>query len=486
MNIKYLKFTVLIFILFSSVSSFAENSQHKTEILTIYQVMQRVLDHHPSLKIAELDIAQAAQQRRQIESSLGWILNSSLGVTHDLSPIGRPSDRLDINGSINRQLESGATLTLNGGYRYEDSSLTFSPLLPNPAYTTRLDLSYRLPLAQGNGNPLYTEGLISADANHELAKENFSLMRISLADKVKDLFYNSVLVRKKIINAQQSVLRTKKLLKYIKKNLKLGLSENKDQLQINAQLYSKTAELSALQIQWQQLSYSLSRLILQRKPNYIQPVLLNDLDVNYYNLNELLALTKDSHPAIEVSRIQLSIAQSKINSAKDEKKDNLDLVMSVGTRTLSGNNISGTVNDNNWAGAVSIEYKHLFDNDGTSSKYQQALLEKNIALENLKKTNDDIFYSVSGLVAEITSAKKSVKETKRRLNGELLKLQEAEVRFRNGRVDTAKLIQFQNEYSFAELSYQIQKVELNKRIIALQIYSGKFWNKLFENKGSLR
>ena len=486
MNIKYLKLSVFLFILLSANPSVAEYSQYNTEKLSIYQIMQRVLARHPSLKIAELDVSQAAQQRRQIESSLGWILNSSLGVTHDLGPIGTPSDRLDINSSLNRQLESGATLTLNGGYRYEDSSLTFSPLLPNPAYTTRLDLSYRLPLAQGSGNPAYTEGLISADANHELAKENFSLIRISLADKVKDLFYNLVLIRKKILNAEQSVLRTKKLLKYIKKNLRLGLSESKDQLQINAQLYSKSAELSALQIQWQQLSYSLSRLLLQKKPNSIQPVLLDNLDINSYNLNTLIEETNNYHPAIQISKIQLNIAQSKINSAKDAKKDNLDLVMSVGTRTLSGNNTSGSVNDKNWAGAISIEYKHLFDNDGVSSKHQQALLEKNIALENFKKTNDDIFYAVSGLAAEITSAKIAVKKTKRRLKGELLKLQEAEKRFRNGRVDTAKLIQFQNEYSFAELSYQIQKIELNKRIIALQIYSGEFWKKLFKNNGLIR
>ena len=92
----------------------------KTE-LTIYQVMQRVLDRYPSLKISEMEVAQAAEQRQQIESSLGWILNSAAGITHDLTGLGTPSDRLDVTSSIARKLKSGATLSLSGGYRYEDS-----------------------------------------------------------------------------------------------------------------------------------------------------------------------------------------------------------------------------------------------------------------------------------------------------------------------------------------------------------------------------
>ena len=117
--------------------------------LTIYQVMQRVLDRYPSLKISEMEVAQAAEQRQQVESSLGWILNSAAGVTHDLTALGTPSDRLDVNGSIARKLESGATLSLSGGYRYEDSSLTFSPELPNPAHTQN-SLNYQGRL---NGRP---------------------------------------------------------------------------------------------------------------------------------------------------------------------------------------------------------------------------------------------------------------------------------------------------------------------------------------------
>jgi outer membrane protein TolC len=447
--------------------------------LSIYQVMQRVIDRYPSLKISEMEVAQAAEQRLQVESSLGWILNSAAGATHDLTGLGTPSDRLDVSSSIGRQLKSGATLSLSGSYRFEDSSLTFSKSLPNPAHTTRLDLSYRLPLSQGGGNPLYSEGLVSADAGHDLAKANQLLTRINLAEKVKDLFYSSALTRARLMNAKQAVQRARELSVYINKNVKLGLSEKKDRLQVRAQLHSKLADLSAIQLQWKQQQTLLNRLMLEDWEQAIQPTLILAENNKYDNLVDLIKMTKAYHPAAKISKAQLKIAESQINSAQDGKKDNLDLVVSVGSRTSDGQNaLGGTVSEQDWAGAISIQYRHLFDDKGVSSKYKQANLSRNIALHNFTKTNNDIRYTVSGLVAEIEAAKWAVKTSHQKLKSESLKLKEAEQRFRIGRANTAQLIQFQNEYSFAQLAYQNQKVGLNNRVISLQIFTGQFWDEL--------
>ena len=478
------KTSLSIFIFLSSVFIATNTVAEEQTELTIYQVMQRVIDRYPSLKISEIEVAQAAEQRQQIESSLGWILNSAAGVTHDLTGLGTPSDRLDISSSIARQLKSGATLSLSGGYRYEDSSLSFSAALPNPAHTTRLDLSYRMPLSKGEGNPIYTEGLVSAEAGHKLAKANLLLTKMTLAEKVKDLFYASALTRARLDNAKQSVQRARKLETYINKNVKLGLSEDKDKLQARAQTDSKVAELSAVRLQWKQQQSSLIRLMLEDIGQEILPLLISTNNSLNYDLVSLIQSTEKYHPAVKISQAKLEVAESQINTTKDSKKDSLDLVMSVGSRTSDGKNKSGgTVSEQDWAGAVSIEYKHLFDDKGVSSKYKYAQLEKNIALQNMHKTNDDIRYTVSGLVAEIKAADTAVRTASIKLKSESLKLKEAESRFRSGRADTAQLIQFQNEYSFAQLAYQNQKVDMNNRIIALQIFTGQFWDKLNMRNG---
>ena len=461
----------------SLIFSMPITAEQKME-LNIYQVMQRVLDRYPLLKTSELEVAQAAELKQEIESSLGWQLNSSAGVTHDLTGFGTPSDRMDINSAVGRQLKSGSTISLSGAYRYEDSSLSINPALPNPAHTTRLDLSYRLPLSQGENNPLYSEGLITAESSHNLAKAKQLSTRISLAEQVTNIFYASAVTRARILNARQAVRRAKKLETYIDKNVRLGLSEEKDKLQVVAQYNSKLSDLSAIRIQWKQQQNSLNRLMLEGVGKDVYPSLISHESYSSYNLQELIETTKSYHPAIKTSQEQLLIAESKINSAKDKKKDTLDLVMSVGSRTSDGTSKSGTVSERDWAGSINLEYKHLFDDTGVTSKYKQAQFEKNIALENITKVNDDILYTTSGLVAEINAAKLAVSTAENKLKSELLKLKEAEHRFRTGRANTAQLIQFQNEYSFAELSYQNQKIDLNSRIIALQIFSGKFWDKL--------
>ena len=152
--------------------------------------------------------------------------------------------------------------------------------------------------------------------------------------------------------------------------------------------------------------------------------------------------------------------------------------MSVGSRTSNGSNSGGNVDEQDFSGAVSFEYRHLFDDKGVSSKYKQALIEKNIALQNIDKTKDDIRYTISGLVTEIKTAKIAVKAMHKKLKSESLKLDEVVQRYGSGRADTEQLIKFQNVYSLAELTYQNQKIELNNRIIALQIFTGQFWDEL--------
>ena len=469
---------LLFCVVFISSTVYAE----KRSELTIYQVMQRVVDRYPSLKISELEIARAAEQKQQIESSLGWVLNSAAGIRHDLTGFGTPSDRFDISSSITRKLDSGATLSLNGSYRYEDSTFTIGSL-PNPSNTTRLDLNYRLPLGQGKGNPIYSEGITSSDAGYDLAKANHLLTRITLTEKVKNLFYAAASVEVQLNNARQAVQRAKKLEEYISRNVELGLSENKDFLQVQAQVHSKLADLSAIKLKWVQQQSSLNRLMLEESNKRIKPKLISTSTNKYNDVLKLIAVTQENHPAVKVSFANLKIAESKILSARDSKKDNLDLVVSVGSRTTDGKNSSGTVSELDWAGAVSIEYKHLFDNKGLSSKYKQAQLQKSIALQNIEKTKDDIRYTVSGLVSEIKAARKAVMTSKQKLKSESLKLKEAEYLFRNGRADTAQLIQFQNEYSFAQLAYQNQRVDLNNRIIALQIFTGQFWDEMNSQHG---
>ncbi|MGD8576543.1 MAG: hypothetical protein PVG13_05615, partial [Thiohalophilus sp.] len=98
------------------------------------KVVDNILRHYPTLEVARLQVARAIEEVPKVEGQLDWELSGSGGVSHDVSLFGTPSDRGDINLSLERQLESGHSVGVSGGYTYEDSSFTFSPLFPNPSH----------------------------------------------------------------------------------------------------------------------------------------------------------------------------------------------------------------------------------------------------------------------------------------------------------------------------------------------------------------
>jgi len=116
------------------------------------------------------------------------------------------------------------------------------------------------------------------------------------------------------MNANQAVQRARKLEIYINKNVKLGLSEKKDKLQVRAQLHSKLAELSAIQLQWKQQQTSLNRLMLEDWQQNFKPILFLLENNKYSDLHGLIKMTESSHPAVTISHAQLQIAESQIMS----------------------------------------------------------------------------------------------------------------------------------------------------------------------------
>ena len=109
-----------------------------SQTLTLEQVLQRVVDHYPSIRAASIQVEKAKQENVKVDSQLGWLLGAEGGVSTTVSPFGIASDKFDAGGSLSRQLESGSTLSVDAAISQEDSEVVFSPLLPNPTTISRM------------------------------------------------------------------------------------------------------------------------------------------------------------------------------------------------------------------------------------------------------------------------------------------------------------------------------------------------------------
>lgn len=446
------------------------------EELTLVQVLQRVVDHYPSLKTAAIQVERARQTSKTVDSQLGWQLAAQAGVQRDSTLFGTPTDVIDVGGRLSRILESGSILSIEASARREDSEGVFSPVIPNPSTTTSVDLTYRQPLAKGSDNPQYTEGLAAAKAEVAASRAESKTLYDQIASQVIDLYISAAIIKERIHNKERSITRARRLQGFINDRASLGISEDKDILQVNAQINSLQAELGALQTLWQKQLISLNRLMGREwSADLVIPQSMG-LTASTLDFNILFQAIKDHSPEIDSVDARIELANSAIRIRRDEREDNIDLVLFVGNRTQDGDTGFGDIDESEVVGGIRLEFSQSVDKAGVDAELYQAQLDRSAALQDKRQLIEDLQYELSSLLAEIESNKDAIKAYKLSVSSENKKLDDAVKRYRTGRIETDLLIQFEDQLSQAEFALELQRLELIKRQYNLKLLLGELWD----------
>ncbi|MDH5471560.1 MAG: TolC family protein [Gammaproteobacteria bacterium] len=448
------------------------------QTMNLNQILQKVIDHYPSLKAAAIQVERARQDAIRVESQLAWQLSGKGGISRNMSLFGTPTDRVDVSGNLGRSLESGGTLSLNASLSREDATTTFSPVLPNPSVTSSLDLKYRHPLAKGADNPAFSQAKEKAMVSKMISSAEQQAMHDKLATQLIDLYIAASTTQSRIHNTQQAIARTKRLQTYIKDRSGLGLSEDKDILQVNAQLSGQQAEYQSLQIRWTQQRIALNRLMGRDWSDTLELVIDNSDSLPDQSHDDLFQQASLRSPAILKVNEQLKLVDTAIKLSRDAKKDNLDLLMVLGNQTYGGDTVTGSQSESEIFGGVSLEFKRGLDKSGYDAEIYQAQLDRSVALQNKKQIMEDLYYDLSSLLMEIKVSQQTVQAYQLSVTSEQKKLKEAEQRYKDGRTDTDQLIQFESHLSQAMLAYELQKIELNKRQYNLSLLLGELWKNI--------
>ena len=444
--------------------------------LSFGQALQRVMATYPSLQVAQEQLQKAKQDRVKVESQLGWVLGAQAGVSHDVSPLtGTPADTATLGTSLNRGLASGGTLGISGSYNYTDSSFSF-PGLPNPSYMGRVDLNWRKPLERGAGNPDYKQGLISADASAAIAQANLHSARDQIAQQTMSLFYGAALTWAQLQNARDGVQRAKRLLRHVRSNARLGLAEDKDLLQSEAQLRAQSAQVDALIAAWETQRTSLNRLMGQPADAEFVPVLPAETAPVQGDAAAIYKQALAYSPDLARLKAQVDIAQAQLARSRDAKRSQLDLVMGIGAGNLQGVSTPTNVNQSDYAASVQLQYQKALDRRGVDATVVQAELDRSIAQRQLQSTKDDIRYNITGLLDDLRASRDAVDAQHQRVTAEQKKLKDAEQRYRSGRADTIEVIQFENDLFFARLALEQQRISLIQKRFALELLRGSLWD----------
>lgn len=446
-------------------------------VMNLQQVLQQVIDHYPSVETALIQVRRARLSAAKSQSLLGWQLQAQAGIQRDASPFfGTALDIINVNGKIFRQLDNGGQLGIEAGINRQNSEDSFS-VVPNPATSTSVDLNYRHPLARGADNPVYAESGLQAAIDEALAKAQRTALYDQLAQQLIELYISAVSTRVQQQNLEQAIARSLRRQRYLKDRADLGLAEDKDLLQVDAQIKSQRAELKALEVLWQNQRIRLNRL-MGRDAGHDLQLSTDDIDrilpTSDQEQIEKRVIARNAELISIESRLQL--ADSNIRLRRDAQQDQLDLVMFVGNRTIRGDVVTGTSNESELVGGVRLEFQQQFDKHAVDAELQQAILDRDIALLDRKRLLQDIHYDVASLLAQIQSGKEAWHAWQTSVKSEQSKLHEAEQRYRSGRSDTEQLIAFESQLANAELSAQLRKLDLLKNALALKLLTGELWN----------
>lgn len=446
------------------------------QTMSFDQVLQKVVDHYPSLRTSEYQVEKARQESIKVESTLGWQLSAQGSVNHDLSLFGAPSDTVNLAGSLARKLDSGASLSVNADINRTDSDYAISPYLPNPATMTSLDVQYRQPLQRGVDNPDYVLDRDNAEVQQRLASAERASRYDQLASQLVDIYLGLARVQSQIANTEQAIVRSKRLKKYIARRFNLGLAEDKDRLQVEAQLKGHEATLQTLKQAQVKQVVALNRLMGREAQASLQ--LQQPQAVFEHDDMQLLPRVQQHSPALKSVDGRLQLAENSIRASRDARKDQLDMVVYLGNKTNAGDTAGGSLKDSEVVGGLRLEYNRGLDRRGYDAQLYQAQLDRYAAISDKRQVMEDLKYNLASLLADRDSVKQTIQAYALSVTSEQKKLQDAEKRYRQGRTDTDQLIQFEAQLSAAELNLELQRIELLGVEQKLRLLTGQLWDNI--------
>lgn len=444
------------------------------EPVSLATVISKVLSSHPDLVISRIDAAITGTEIDSIEGKLDPTFSTKITASRDRTPVASDfqpsgSDQVDFGTNISKPLANGGTLEADLSINRNDLSFAspFASSLAkiNPEYRGSFTLNYRHPLLRGAGRPDYTLGLKAAKADSQASVWQQNIIARDLALRALNAYYQLVADTLHIKLAQHSVDRAKELVRYQKFRERLGLIERADRLQVQALLEARKLDLAEALARFDSDRTILNRLMLQNPSQPIEPEIEQTAEVtgDAGQFDQLVMQASRHRPEFRQLDQQLDAATARLKQAQDDLRRQLDLVAKAGTRSLDaagGGAVSGLFNIQDHYVALSLEFGETIGNKTARAAVQKAELQRQRIMEEKRRQLEQVRNDIANALSARNGSARTLRQARARANAEKRKFNMELQRYREGRSDTATLIQFETELQAAETEVQLQTVNL--------------------------
>jgi len=441
--------------------------------VSLGEVIAAVLERHPDLSISRTDTAIAAADAQRIESLLDATVSSSITGSNEQIPVASDFQSVEkrtanLQAAISKPLRNGDTLSVQGSYNRtgQDFISPFAAALArfNPEYRAQLDITYRHALLRGAKRPDYSLGLQSVEAKTSAAALSERLVARTLALKALNAFFQLAANDINVDIARQAVQRARDVLAYQRSREKFGLIEKADRLQAEALLAARKMDMQLALAQRQTDESALNRLMLkQSNPSIALKLPPLSLHALMPNIDEIEPQAILQRPDIKVIDAQLQAAEADLATVRDIDAMQLDVVAQVGTRSLGSNagvTATGGLSINDRFASLSLEMQDTLGRNNARAAIRKAELTRQRLSEQRRQTLELIRDDLAAAITAIRTGIPSLSMARRLAIAEKRKYQTELKRYREGRSDTATLVQFEGELRNAELQERLQQLTL--------------------------
>jgi len=468
-----------VFIFLSCSMIFFAAVSVRAEPVGLDAVIRNVLERHPDISVVRLKTEKIRTDQQRIEGQLDPQITASLLSTNDQNPTNSLFNPVisntfqQIKGDITKPLSNGDTVTI--AVDYNRSLLTFEKTnqfaLFDPSYHNQIDLTYRHALLRGSGRPAYHQALAAALADESAARFQEAVTARNLSRQAIQLYFD---IEADAVNrrlAFDTAKRAGRLLAYQKSRERFGLIEKADRLQAEALLATRRMELADAEARLAEDTTALNRLML-RDPG--TPITTRDdqrLDGSLPDLEDAMDVSDERRPELLALAARIKAAEARLAEASDDDRAQLDLVGRIGSRTLAGS--YGTAVRKGFSladrfASIGIEFKDTVTNNAARAAIRKAELQREQVLAEHRQTRELIKDDLARLLTLIRGGRKTWAAARIRELKERKKFAAELARYREGRSDTATVIQFEGDLRAGEIETALRRIALlrNQRQLA--------------------
>lgn len=448
-------------------------------------------EHNPTMRASLLDKDKARSAVRAEEGLYPIILLLDGGFTHSSSPSPQNDGSVDHRSSDSTVVGAGLTKTLPLGtqtsVRVEGShELSSGATIPgtastsDPAYGLTAKVGVTQPLLKGAGKTVVQSSWRQALKAEELADHRVRLQASDLISQILnaywELWYAEHAVE--IDRKARDLARTQ--LEEVEARVAEGDSAPVDALSFQTRLATLEESVVTAEAARDRLSVQLAGLLgFHSNENHMSPksAELPSVDAKTPDLDSAVRTALLNAPEIREKLAAIAVAEEQLKTAGEEMRPRLDLLGWLQANTLGNGQVSPAFEQfgqgEAYSAYVGLLYELPLDNTRKDAKRASAMLDVDIAGQQLLAARDAVKASVVTLIEDISSSRKRLDLAERTLAVANKQAEAERERYNLGAAIFVQVREAEEAVREAELRTTRARVDLVQAELKLQNLTGK-------------